>query len=69
MEELLKDLIGRKVDVSCGTAAVYQGDAISVKNGVLHLRNEDNTDLFISIDKIAAMSECKDLPSRPGFIV
>lgn len=69
MEELLKDLIARKIDVNCGTAAVYRGEAISVKNGVLHLRNEDDTDLFISIDKIAAMSECKDLPSRPGFIV
>ena len=69
MEELLKDLIGRKIDVNCGAVAVYRGNAISVKNGVFHIRNENDTDVFISIDKIAAMSECKDLPSRPGFIV
>lgn len=69
MEVLLKELVGKKIDVNCGTAAVYRGEAIDVKNGVLHLRNEDNTEVFISIDKIAAMYECKDLPSRPGFIV
>ena len=69
MEELLKDLVGKKIDVNCGTAAVYRGEAIAVNNGVLHLRNEDDIEVFISIDRIAAMFECKDFPSRPGFIV
>lgn len=69
MEELLKELVGKKVDINCGTTAVYRGEAIDVKNGVLQLRNEDNTDVFISIEKIAAMYECKDFPLRPGFIV
>ena len=69
MEEVLKDLVGKKIDVNCGTAAVYRGEAIAVKNGVLHLRNEDDRDVFISIDMIAAIFECKDFPSRPGFIV
>lgn len=69
MEELLKELIGKKIDVNCGTTAVYRGEAIDVKNGVLQLHNEDDTIVFISIDKISALYECKDLPSRPGFIV
>ncbi len=69
MEELLKQLVGKKIDVNCGTAALYRGEAIDVKNGVLHLRNEDDADVFISIEKIAAWYECKDVPSRPGFIV
>ncbi len=69
MEELLKELVGKKIDVSCGVSIVYQGEALEVKNGVLHLRNEDETVVFIAIEKIAAMYECKDLPSRPGFIV
>lgn len=68
MEELLKGLVGKKIDVNCGTAAVYRGDAIDVKNGVLHLRNEDDTEVYISIEKIAAFYECRDHPSRPGFI-
>lgn len=69
MEELLKKLVGKKIDVNCGTAAVYRGEAIEVKNGVLQMHNEDDTTVFISIDKISAMYECRDLPSRPGFIV
>ena len=68
MEELLKGLVGKKIDVNCGTAAVYRGDAIDVKNGVLHLRNEDDAEVFISIERIAAFYECKDPASRPGFI-
>jgi len=69
MEELLKQLVGRKIDVSCGVSIVYQGEALEVKNGVLHLRNEDDKVVFIAIEKIAAICECKDLPLRPGFIV
>lgn len=69
MEELLKELVGKNIDVSCGTAAVYRGEAIAVKDGVLQLRNEEDTDVFISIEKIAAVHERRDLPSRPGFIV
>ena len=69
MEELIKQLVGKKIDVNCGTAAMYRGEVIDAENGVLHLRNEDDADVYISIEKIAAMYECKDLPSRPGFIV
>lgn len=69
MEELLKSLVGKKIDVNCGTAAMYRGEAIDVKSGILHLRNEDENDIFIAIERIAAMYECKDVPSRPGFIV
>jgi len=69
MEELLKQLVGKRIDVSCGVSIVYQGEALEVKDGVLHLRNEDETVVFISIDKIAAIYECKEHPLRPGFIV
>jgi hypothetical protein len=68
MEELLKGLVGKKIDVNCGTTAVYRGDVIDVMGGVLHLRNEDESDVFISIDKISAFFECKDFSARPGFI-
>ena len=69
MEELLKSLVGKKIDVNCGTAAMYRGEAIDVKSGILHLRNEDENDIFIAIERIAAMYDCKDVPSRPGLIV
>ena len=69
MEELLKQLVGKKIDVNCGINIVFQGEALEVKDGVLHLRNEDQTVVFISVERIAALYECKDLPLRPGFIV
>ena len=69
MEELLKGLAGKKIDVNCGGTAVYRGVAVEVTDGVLHIRSEEDTDVFISVDKIAAVSECKDLPARPGFVV
>ncbi len=69
MEELLNEMTGKKIDVNCGTAAMYRGEVVGIKNGVLHLRSEEEADVFLSVDKIASVSECKDLPSRPGFVV
>ena len=31
MEELLKQLMGKKIDVTCGTNAAFRGDVIDVK--------------------------------------
>ena len=68
MEELLKSLMGKKVDVSCGGSATFRGDVVDVKNGVLYLRDESEQVGYISIDKIALINECKDTQSRPGFL-
>lgn len=69
MEALLNQFIGKKLDVNCGSNATYRGEVVSVSGGVLKLVNEDGQDIYIGIDKIAAISECKDFGSRPGFIV
>jgi hypothetical protein len=69
MEELLKNLLGKKIDVTCGTNATFRGDIVDVKNGVLYLRDEENEVAYVSIDKIAVIYECKDSQSRPGFVV
>lgn len=69
MEALLSGLIGKKIDVNCGSNVAYRGEAISVEGGVLRLTNEENQDVYIAIDKVAAVSECRDFGSRPGFIV
>ena len=68
MEELLKSLMGKKVDVSYGGSATFRGDVVDVKNGVLYLRDESEQVGYISIDKIALINECKDTQSRPGFL-
>lgn len=69
MEELLKNLLGKKIDVSCGTNAAFRGDVVDVKGGVLYLRDEDSKVAYVSIDKIAVIYECKDMQPRPGFVV
>lgn len=68
MEELLKSLMGKKIDVSCGGSANFRGDVVDVKNGVLYLRDEAEQVAYIATDKIALISECKDAQSRPGFL-
>ncbi|HEX3100596.1 MAG TPA: MM0924 family protein [Pyrinomonadaceae bacterium] len=69
MEELLKQLLGKKIDVTCGTNAAFRGDVVDVKSGVLYLRDEDDKVAYVAIDKIAVVYESADHPSRPGFIV
>ena len=68
MEELLKSLMGKKVDVSCGGNATFRGDIVDVKNGVLFLRDETENVAYIAVDRIAMISECKEMQSRPGFL-
>jgi hypothetical protein len=68
MEELIKNLTGKKVDVSCGSGAMLRGEVIEVRNGVLFLRDEDEKSAYVAIDKIATVYECSDSASRPGFI-
>lgn len=68
MEEFLKQLMGKKIDVSCGTNATFRGDIVDVKNGVLYLRDESERVAYVAIDKIAVIYEVKDHVARPGFL-
>ena len=67
MEEFLKTLMGKKIDVSCGANASFRGDVIDVKNGILFLREDEKVG-YVAIDKIAVMCEVKEHLSRPGFV-
>jgi hypothetical protein len=69
MEEFLKQLMGKKVDVSCGATRVVRGDIMDVKNGILFLRDEDESIAYVAVDKISIICEVKDAPTRPGFVV
>jgi hypothetical protein len=69
MEEFLNQLMGKKIDISCGTNATVRGDVVDVKGGVLYLRDEHDRVAYVAIEKIAIIWECKDSQSRPGFVV
>jgi hypothetical protein len=68
MEELIRGLTGKKIDVNCGSGAILRGEVIKVLDGVLHLRDEDEKAAYVAIDKIATVFECSDAVTRPGFI-
>jgi hypothetical protein len=69
MEELLNQYMNKKIDVSVGTSAVYRGEVIDVRNGILYLRDDDHKVAHIAVDKVTVLFECSDSASRPGFIV
>lgn len=68
MEDFLRQLLGKKIDVSCGSSATFRGDVVDVKDGVLYLRDEDERIAYVAVDKIAVIYECKDKEHRPGFL-
>lgn len=69
MEEFLKQLMGKKIDISCGQASTVRGDVIDVKDGVLYLRDEHERVAYVAIEKIAVVWEVKEHQTRPGFVV
>ncbi len=68
MEELLKQLMGKKIDVSCGANANFGGEVVDVKGGVLYLRDDEERVAYVSVEKIAVVWETKDPQTRLGFV-
>jgi len=68
MEEKLKQLQGKRIDVNCGAGAVFRGVVEGVDN-VLVLKDENDLITNISLQKIIAVTECVEPLTRPGFIV
>ena len=68
MEEKLRSFKGRKLDVNCGTGAIYRGTVEDVEDGVLKIKDELDVISHISIGKIIALTECSESSTRPGFI-
>lgn len=68
MEEIIRQLAGKKIDVSCGSGPVLRGEVVDIRDGILYLRDEDERAAYVAIEKIATICECSDSASRPGFI-
>ncbi len=68
MEEFLRQLVKKQVDISFGAASTVRGDIVDVKDGILHLRDEDERIAYVSVERIAVVWEVKDSQSRPGFV-
>lgn len=67
MEEFLTQLMGKKVDVSCGTSAAVRGEVVNVKDGILYLRDDEKI-AYVAVEKVAVVWEVKDHEVRTGFV-
>ena len=68
MHEFLPKMIGRKVDIFCGGAARFRGEAVKIEGGVLHLKDEDGTVSYVAVDKISVIREARRGEHRAGFL-
>jgi len=68
MEEFLRQLMGKQIDISCGAVLTVRGDVVDVKDGILYLRDEDDRVAYVAINKIAIIWEVKEHHNRPGFM-
>ena len=68
MQEVLSKLIGKKVDLYCGSASSLRGEIVKVADGVLHLNDTEQRMCFVAIDKIVAVWEKRDKDRHPGFV-
>ena len=68
MQDVLSKLIGKKVDLYCGSASSLRGEVIKVEGTVLHLRDNDDQMCFVAIDKIVAVWEAPDEEHKAGFV-
>lgn len=68
MEDFLKNMFERRIDVHCTGAIVLRGEVVKVEGGVLHLRDEEGQMCFVAVDKIAVVIEAREHESRAGFV-
>ncbi len=69
MNEFLLQMMGKKLDISCGGSAIVRGEVVDVKSNVLFLRDENERVAYVAIDRIAIVWEVKENESRAGFVV
>lgn len=65
---VIKQMLGKKVDVNCGAGVSFSGEAIDVKDDVMILRESEDMIVYISAEKIISISEKSEAQARPGFI-
>lgn len=68
MEEFLKTLKKKEVDIAFGSGSSVRGEITDVSDGVLYLRDEEDRLAYVAIEKITVLWEVKDSLSRPGFL-
>jgi hypothetical protein len=68
MENFLKTMIGRKIDIFCGSNSSLRGEAVKVEDGVLHLKDDETDVCYVAIEKIIAVWVKHEKERQPGFV-
>ena len=68
MEEFLQQMMGKEIDVSCGTSAVVRGNVVDIKDGILYMRDEDDRVAYVVVERIGFIWEVTDKEPRAGFM-
>ena len=68
MEKFLQTLIGRKIDVFCGSTSSLRGNVATVEDGILHLKDDEGEVCYVAVDKIIAVWEKQDKERHTGFL-
>ncbi len=61
-------MMGKKIDIACGTSSIVRGDVVDVKNGILYLRDEHERVAYVAVERIAIVWEVNENHNRPGFL-
>lgn len=68
MEQLLTKMIGRRLDISCGSGSSLRGMAVKIENGVLHLVDEEDQMCYVAVGRISVVWEARESETRAGFV-
>lgn len=68
MRAFLNGFIGKKIDVVCTGGVAVRGEAVSVAEDILTLKDDEEKVCHVAIDKITVVWETKDKQQRTGFI-
>jgi hypothetical protein len=68
MNDLLSELVGKKVDLRCEGATSLRGEIIKVQGGTVQLRDSEDKTCYVAIDKIVVVWEAPDDAHRAGFV-
>lgn len=68
MQQLLSQMIGKKLDVYCSGASSLRGEVVKVEDGVLYLKDSDEKTCYVAVDKIIVVWEAREDDHRAGFV-
>lgn len=68
MQDFLSGMTGKKLDLYCGGASSVRGEVVKAEGGVLFLKDTEQRQFYVAIDKVVVVWEARDDDHRAGFV-